>query len=106
MQTQRGKSKYKREALEFAKDQTANLIKLLRNNSKKRIKKKLNKMKRLLTEKLMTIEKAEQILNSWLGHAKQANSYNFINKLLNKYDFIKLEKGILKINRSVINNGQ
>lgn len=77
---------------------------LLRNDSKKKIKRKLNKMKRLLVEEKMTIEKAEQILNSWFGHAKQANSHNFINKLLNKYDFIKLEKEVLKINREVINN--
>jgi len=64
--------------------------KLLRNDSKKRIKRKTKKMKNLILEGKMTIEKAEQILNSWLGHAMNGNSHNFINKLTNKYKYIHL----------------
>lgn len=75
---------------------------LLRNDSKKRIKKKLSKMKRLIVEDRMTIEKAEQILNSWLGHAKQGCSYNFIGRLLDKYDFLIFTNNTLKIDRKVI----
>ena len=74
---------------------------LLRNDSKKRIKQKSKKMKRLLIEKQMTIETAEQILNSWLGHAKQGCSYNFIQELLRKNDYIYMsDKGVLKVNKS------
>ena len=54
----------------------------------------------------MTVEKAEQILNSWLGHAKQANSYNFINKLLNKYDFLIMKDNKFKIDERVIENAR
>ena len=79
---------------------------LLRNESKKKIKQKLSKMKRLIAENQMTVEKAEQILNSWLGHAKQANSYNFINKLLNKYDFLIMKDNKFKIDERVIENAR
>jgi len=74
---------------------------LLRNDSKKRIKRKAKKMKRLLINKEMTIETAEQILNSWHGHAKQCCSYNFIQSLLRKNDYIYMnKKGVLKVNKN------
>lgn len=62
--------------------------KKLRDQSKRKIKRKLNKMKRLIDEGYMSKEKAEQIINSWKGHAEFGDSFNFINKLLNKHDFI------------------
>jgi hypothetical protein len=65
---------------------------LLRNDSKKRIKQKLRKFKPLLIEEEITIEKVEQILNSWLGHAELANSYKFIQSLVERFDYIKLVK--------------
>ena len=71
--------------------------KLLRNDSKKRIKKKLRKMESLIHENKMTKEKAEQILNSWRGHAINGNSWNFIQKLLKKFSFIYLENNTLKV---------
>lgn len=71
---------------------------LLRNDSKKKIKRKAKAMPRLIKEGHMTINKAEQILNSWLGHANHANSYNFIQSLIERNDFVYLnKKGILKI---------
>ncbi|MCC5911306.1 MAG: RNA-dependent DNA polymerase [Clostridiaceae bacterium] len=71
---------------------------LLRNDSKKKIKRKAKKMRRLILEDKMTVEKAEQILNSWLGHARNGCSYNFINKLLEKNDYICLDhKGTFKV---------
>lgn len=74
---------------------------LLRNDSKKRIKQKIKKMRRLLTEGQMTIETAEQILNSWLGHAKRGCSYNFIQGLLKKNNYVYMNsKGILKIDEN------
>lgn len=77
---------------------------LLRNDSKKKIKRKLSKFKRLLIEEKITPEKVEQILNSWLGHAKQCNYWNFLCKLLNKFDYIQYVNDALKVNLEVINN--
>lgn len=77
---------------------------LLRNDSKKTIKQKLRKMRRLLIEEIMTPQKAEQILNSWHGHAKNGSSYNFVQKLLRKYDYIRIEGNSIKINTEVIDD--
>ena len=75
--------------------------KLLRNDSKKKIKRKVKAMPRLIVEGRMAIQTAEQMLNSWKGHADFANSYNFIQKLINKHDFLYLvkkgDKELLKI---------
>ncbi|HSH35333.1 reverse transcriptase/maturase family protein [Schnuerera sp.] len=88
---------------------------LLRNESKKRIKQKLKKFKPLLIEEEITIEKVEQILNSWLGHADLANSYKFIQSLLERFDYIKLVdkrfkngkiKKVFKIKREVIDDAR
>ena len=77
---------------------------LLRNDSKKNIKQKLRKMRRLLVEELMTTQKAEQILNSWYGHAKNGSSHNFVQKLLRTHDYIRIEGKSIKINTEVIDN--
>ena len=65
---------------------------LLRNDSKKRIKRKTKAMPSLIREDKMTAEKAEQMLNSWKGHAEYACSYNFIQDLIRKNDFLYLDK--------------
>ena len=79
---------------------------LLRNDSKKKIKRKNKAIPRLIMEDKMTISKAEQILNSWLGHAKYGDSYNFIKSLMIKYHFLYLIKGkdksVLKINYNIL----
>lgn len=55
-------------------------------------------MPSLIKENRMTVEKAEQMLNSWKGHADYACSYNFIESLIKRNDFIyKDMKGKLKI---------
>lgn len=75
--------------------------KLLRNDSKKNIKRKSKKMLHLLKSQQMTIQKAEQILNSWLGHARYGNSYNFIQSLIERNPYIYMnEKGILRVDES------
>lgn len=80
---------------------------LLRDDSKKKIKRKAKKMRRLIAEGLMSVEKAEQILNSWLGHAQNGSSRNFINKLLERNDYIYMNtKGILKIKECELNVAQ
>ena len=80
---------------------------LLRNNCKKKIKRKAKKMRHLLEEGKMTVEKAEQILNSWLGHAKHGNSYNFIRRLIGRNDYIYMNrKGVLKVDTKKITKGE
>ncbi len=72
---------------------------LLRNRSKQTIKRKTRTMRRAIKSGKMTAMKAEQILNSWHGHSMYANSYNFIEKLLTKHNYIyKTNKGTLKVN--------
>lgn len=71
---------------------------LLRNDSKKKIKRKARKMKRLIIEGRMPIPKAEQIFNSWSGHARYGSSRNFINGLIERNDYIYLDhKGAFRI---------
>jgi len=75
---------------------------LLRNDSKKKIKRKVKAMPHLIQEGKLTIERAEQMLNSWLGHAKHASSHNFIKKLLMRHRFLYLSKGKLRIVRKAV----
>lgn len=77
---------------------------LLRNDSKKRIKQKAKKIRQLLINEAISVKTAEQIFNSWLGHAKHGNSYNFIQKLISDHDYIHLnKKGNIKVNVKLIN---
>lgn len=62
--------------------------KLLRNSTKKKIKQKLSKFKRLIGENKISISKVEQILNSWKGHADHASSDNFYQYLEGRFDYI------------------
>ena len=71
--------------------------KLLRNDSKKKIKRKVKKMPGLISSGKITKDKAEQMLNSWLGHARNADSYNFVLSLLKRHFYLSLE-GKSKIN--------
>jgi len=74
----------------------------------------LRKLKGLLIEEKITVEKVEQMLNSWHGHAEQANSYTFIQSLLKRFDYIELievvrkgkKKNIFKVKREVIENAR
>lgn len=90
----------------FPVDQGVNIVgfktykthKLLRDDSKRKIKRKLSKMEKLVKSERITVEKAEQMLNSWLGHAKNASSRNFIKRLLEKHEFLQINnKGVFKI---------
>jgi len=64
-------------------------------------------MKHLIAERKMTTEKAEQILNSWKGHAENGNSYNFIQLLLKRNEYIYMNsKGVLKVDINKIKDGE
>lgn len=71
---------------------------LLRDDSKKKIKRKIKAMPHLIAEGRMTVERANQMLGSWSGHAKYASSRNFINNILERRPYVYLDKGVLKIN--------
>jgi hypothetical protein len=79
---------------------------LLRNESKKKIKRKLKKIPQLIIESMMTIKKAEQMINSWLGHAKEACSLNFVKYLVERFGYmnftIKNDKWKIKIIKEAI----
>lgn len=71
---------------------------LLRNDSKKKIKRKMKKMRRLIANGYLEKEKAEQVFNSWYGHSKHANSFNFIQSLIKKNDYVYLDnKNIIRV---------
>lgn len=76
---------------------------LLRDNSKKKVKRKLKATPHLIKEEKTTAEKIEQMLGSWMGHANHGNSYNFIKSLMIKHGFLYLTKRkgkkVLKINK-------
>lgn len=71
---------------------------LLRNDSKRKIKRKIRKMPSLIKEGRMTAETANQILASWSGHAKHGSTQNFARSLVERWPYLIMdEKGIIKI---------
>lgn len=76
---------------------------LLRNDSKKKIKRKAKKMPNLIRKGRLTKEVAELILNSWHGHAMYGSSHNFIESLKRRNNFIYQDaRGKLKIDEEKI----
>ncbi len=74
---------------------------LLRNDSKKKIKRRVKAMPHLIDKGKLTIAKAEQMLNSWKGHSDYGCNFNFLTRLIARNPFIYInEKGTLKINRN------
>lgn len=71
--------------------------KLLRNDSKKKIKRKCNKFPILIENGKLFKKKAEQMLNSWHGHSKNACSRNFIVSLLKKHSYLAYSKKGFKL---------
>ena len=61
---------------------------LLRVNSKKKIKKKVKSWNKKYHNNSLNLEKTMQRLNSWLGHSSHCNSYKLQQKVLNKCEFL------------------
>ena len=58
----------------------------------------MKKFPNLLESGEITSNKVEQIINSWHGHAKNANSYSFISKITHNNNYIyKCASGALKV---------
>lgn len=58
---------------------------LIRNQSKKKIKRKLKNFQKLYKENRIELEYITACINSWKGYAKFGNSYNLINKILKNF---------------------
>ena len=59
----------------------------IRTESKRRIKHKLRKFKVKFRQRRMKPEQIRMVLNSWMGYAKKADSYNLIHYILKNYTF-------------------
>ena len=60
---------------------------LIRNQSKKKIKRKLKNFQKLYKKNRIELEYITACINSWKGYAKFGNSYNLINKILKNFVF-------------------
>lgn len=76
---------------------------LLRNNSKKKIKKKVSTWNKLYHKNQLDIPKTMQSINAWIGHSSHCNSYNLQNKILQKCDFLLTDKSYEKLEKELIN---
>ncbi len=69
--------------------------KLLRNQSKRKMKRKLKKMPHLISTGRMSVQKAEQMINSWWGHAQHGCSWNFLIALLRKHRYLSYRNKLI-----------
>lgn len=76
---------------------------LLRNSSKKKIKKNVKKWNNLYANQILDVGKALQSLNSWLGHSSHCNSYKLQNKILDNCNFLFRNNDCLKVEEELIN---
>lgn len=77
--------------------------KLLRTNSKKKIKRQVKHWNKLYHKNNLNIHNTMQSINSWLGHSKHCNSYNLQKKILNSCDFLLTDKTYEKTENDLIN---
>lgn len=61
---------------------------LLRTNSKKKIKRKVKSWNKKYAEGTLDIPHTIQCVNSWLGHSSHCNSYQLQQKILNNCNFL------------------
>ena len=62
--------------------------KLLRTNSKKKIKKNVKKWNKEYLEGTLNMSYVGQSLNSWIGHSSHCNSYKLQTKVLDSCNFL------------------
>lgn len=75
---------------------------LLRTNSKKKIKRNVKKWNKLYKKGTLDLSKAMQSINSWLGHSSHCNSYKLQQKVLNSCEFLINPNSDLKIEQNLI----
>ncbi len=76
---------------------------LLRNSSKKKIKRNIKKWNLKYKNNTLNYFHTLQSINSWIGHSSHCNSYKLQKKILGKCDFLftdftysKIEKNLLE----------
>lgn len=74
--------------IDFCGYRTFTTHRLLRNNSKKKIKRKIKFWNKLYKNKKLNFTKTLNSLNAWKGHSSHCNSYHLQQKLYNSCDFI------------------
>ncbi len=75
---------------------------LLRSNSKVKIKRNIKKWNTLYLNNQLSICTATQSLNSWIGHASHCNSYTLVNKMLSSCNFLYNDSFNEKIEKNLI----
>ena len=60
----------------------------LRRSSKTKIKRKISNFNKLYKENKLNLDNAISSINSWLGHAKHANTYTLRKKIIEKCEFL------------------
>ncbi len=68
--------------------------KLLRDRSKRGMKRRMKAMDRKLQEEGADVKGVQQAVDSWIGHAMHAQSYNLIKKIFKPYPYIKNKKEV------------
>ena len=76
--------------------------KLLRIDSKKKIKAKVRKWNFEYKNNKLDIKHTVQSINSWLGHSSHSNSYNLERKILNSCIFLYNEQALLLNEKNLI----
>ena len=75
---------------------------LLRIDSKKKIKRNVKKWNKQYYNHTLNIENTMQSLNSWLGHSSHCNSYKLQQKILNNCDFLLTNRSYQKLEAELI----
>ena len=76
---------------------------LLRINSKKKIKKHVKNWNRLYSTGRLNVYNTMQSLNSWLGHTRHCDSFKLQRKILNNCNFLVNDKSYEYIENDLIN---
>ena len=77
---------------------------LLRNSSKKKIKRHVKKWNNLYKHNALDIPHTIQRINSWLGHSSFCNSYKLQKKILHKCNFLYDEFTYNKLEIDLLND--
>ena len=78
--------------------------KLLRLNSKKKIKKSVKKWNYLYKNNKLNVAKATESLNSWIGHASHCNSYTLQKKIINSCNFLLTDKAYSQMEQNIFDD--
>ena len=78
--------------------------KLLRLNSKKKIKKNVKKWNYLYKNNKLNVAQATESLNSWIGHASHCNSYTLQKKIINSCNFLLTDKAYSQMEQNIFDD--